>query len=157
MKIFIILIGLLAFSVVVYFFILGNVSTSKQSPGLVAGKLSACSPKPNCVCSEIEQSDSHYIAPLTISITDNNSLMLQIKSLLKEMGAEIVTEDDSYIAATFTSRLFRFVDDFEIRLDAQNNLVHVRSASRVGRSDFGVNRQRVEEFRTRLDAADKNL
>jgi len=55
----------------------------------------------------------------------------------------VVETTDTYIAATFTSKLFKFVDDFEARFDAQNNLIHLRSASREGYSDMGVNARRI--------------
>ncbi|MDQ6965890.1 MAG: DUF1499 domain-containing protein, partial [Mariprofundaceae bacterium] len=60
--------------------------------------------------------------------------------------------DDDYLHATFTSRLFRFVDDVELHRDAASGVVHIRSASRVGHSDFGVNRKRVEVIRKLLSS-----
>lgn len=69
--------------------------------------------------------------------------------------ARIVAAEERYIHAAFTSALFRFVDDVEFFLDEGTRTIHVRSASRVGYSDFGVNRRRVEEIRTRFDALKK--
>lgn len=60
------------------------------------------------------------------------------------MEGNIETESDSYIAVTFTSSFFGFVDDLEIRIDQSHDAIHVRSASRVGYSDRGVNKKRVE-------------
>ena len=54
---------------------------------------------------------------------------------------------DDYLAVTFTSSIFRFVDDLEIRIDTDQQLIHLRSASRVGRSDGGVNRKRLERLK----------
>jgi uncharacterized protein (DUF1499 family) len=62
------------------------------------------------------------------------------------MGGKIITDDGGYLHATFTSRIFRFVDDLELRLDGENGIIHLRSASRTGYSDFGVNRKRAEQF-----------
>jgi len=62
-------------------------------------------------------------------------------------GGRIEEVDDSFLHATFRSSLFRFVDDVSCRLDDENNRIHIRSASRVGYSDFGVNRKRVEQLR----------
>ena len=60
------------------------------------------------------------------------------------MGGKIEADQDGYLWAVFTSRIFRFKDDLECRLAAPENLIHVRSASRLGYSDLGVNRKRVE-------------
>jgi uncharacterized protein (DUF1499 family) len=67
-------------------------------------------------------------------------------------GARIKTVQERYIHAEFTSFLFRFVDDVEFLLDDGSKTIHVRSASRVGYSDLGVNRRRVEAIRSRFDA-----
>jgi uncharacterized protein (DUF1499 family) len=64
------------------------------------------------------------------------------------MGGEIQEEHDGYLWTTFTSRLFRFVDDVEFRMVFTDGIIHVRSGSRVGYSDLGVNRRRVEKLRT---------
>ncbi len=64
-----------------------------------------------------------------------------------ELGGAILRVDNGYLAATFKTPLFRFVDDVELRLDGTNRVIHVRSASRVGRSDLGENRKRVAELR----------
>jgi uncharacterized protein (DUF1499 family) len=64
------------------------------------------------------------------------------------MGGKIQEEHDGYLWTTFTSRLFRFVDDVEFRMVSTDGIIHVRSASRVGYSDLGVNRRRVEKLRT---------
>lgn len=66
---------------------------------------------------------------------------------IQEMGGVIHNETDDYIAATFISRIFGFVDDLEIRIDQNHRALHFRSASRVGYSDGGVNRKRVELFK----------
>lgn len=59
----------------------------------------------------------------------------------------IVTRQDRYLHATFTSRIFRWVDDVELLVDEDAGVVHFRSASRVGHSDLGVNRKRMETIR----------
>jgi len=64
---------------------------------------------------------------------------------------EIVKVTDHYIHAKFTSRLFRFVDDVEFCIDDDLKIIHVRSSSRVGYFDFGVNRRRIERIRARFD------
>jgi uncharacterized protein (DUF1499 family) len=60
----------------------------------------------------------------------------------------IITMDDHYIHAEFTSAFFRFVDDVEFYFDSEAKIIHMRSASRIGYSDFGVNRERLEKVRS---------
>jgi len=113
--------------------------------GLVDGHLRACPDKPNCVNSEAPAGDSgHAIAPL--SATDWQA----VRQAVESAGGKVVNVDDAYLHATFTSALFRFVDDVELRRDVADGLVHIRSASRVGHSDFGVNRKRVDAIRESL-------
>ncbi len=71
-----------------------------------------------------------------------------MKNSVREMGGSIQVENDSYLAATFTSSIFRFVDDLEIRVDSDQKMIHLRSASRVGHSDRGVNRERIERLKS---------
>jgi uncharacterized protein (DUF1499 family) len=67
--------------------------------------------------------------------------------ILHEKRTKIVTETSTYLHAEFTSALWRFVDDVEFSIDENAKLIHMRSASRLGRSDFGVNRKRIEDIR----------
>ena len=129
-------------------FILGAKSRNGVAPGLVNGKLSACSKKPNCVCSEIYSSeinskDTHYIQPIM------SSDIAVINSIIENMGGVLVKEKNNYFSYQFTSRIFGFVDDFEVRYDKERKIIHLRSASRVGRSDLGANRKRVEDLKHR--------
>jgi uncharacterized protein (DUF1499 family) len=71
-----------------------------------------------------------------------------MKNSVREMGGSIQVENDNYLAATFASSIFRFVDDLEIRVDKDQKIIHLRSASRVGRSDQGVNRERIERLKS---------
>jgi uncharacterized protein (DUF1499 family) len=77
-----------------------------------------------------------------------------MERLLAVLGSmkrvEIVTREEGYLHAEFTSAVFRFVDDVEFSIDDRNNVIHVRSASRLGFSDLGVNRRRVEDIRKRF-------
>jgi uncharacterized protein (DUF1499 family) len=70
-----------------------------------------------------------------------------IKETIREMGGKIQEEHNGYLRTTFTSRVFRFVDDMEFRMVSTDGMIHVRSGSRVGYSDLGVNRRRVEKLR----------
>jgi uncharacterized protein (DUF1499 family) len=123
---------------------LGHSSKSGQPPGLVSGTLAPCPDKPNCVSSEAGEDADHQIAPLDYSGTGPEEAWSKIQQVLKELGGEVAIVNDEYIAATFSSSLFGFVDDVECRLDAPQNQIQIRSASRVGHSDLGVNRKRAE-------------
>jgi len=147
MKALFIIVTVLVIAVVVIFFFLGQTSSSGKAIGLVDARLAKCSTKPNCVCSEYKQDADHYIDPIIVtkgSIADSKQVL---KNVIKEMGGKIESETDDYIAATFTSKVFRFVDDLEIRIDTESNVIHLRSASRVGHSDISVNKQRTELFK----------
>ena len=151
MKTFLLIIVLLVLAVCVYFFILGSKSKAGTAVGLTANQLSQCGSKPNCVCSEQREQGEHYIEPL--KLTQDNTLSLQqVGEVIKTAGGDVVQTSDNYLSATFASSLFGFVDDFEVRLDAEQGVLHLRSASKVGHSDFGVNRKRVEQIRTALQA-----
>lgn len=141
MKTFLILVLCLIVAIIVLMFIRGMMSKHGTALGLTDGHLYKCADKPNCVYTEDPEDQSHYLSP--ISITHPASLSI-IKDIIRTMGGTIQLQNDSYIAATFTSSLFRFVDDLEIRVDSEESLIHIRSASRVGYSDFGVNKKRVE-------------
>lgn len=135
------------FIIIVLFFILGFMSKTGKAPGLIEGKLSQCSTKPNCVCSEIKLNDEHYIEPVLVSDKNGEASLNSMKQVIQDMGGVLQSENKNYAAYQFTSEIFGFVDDLEIRLDMKQNLIHIRSASRVGYSDRGVNRTRVEKIR----------
>ena len=126
------------------FFMLGNMSKNEKPPGLLSGRLSPCPDSPNCVVSEIVDDDSHYIAPVHYPEAMAKDSLDLVKQVIQEIGGEITVEEEAYIAATFTSTFFGFVDDLECRNDKASHTIHLRSASRVGHSDFGANRKRVE-------------
>lgn len=123
-------------------------SSTKQPLGLINGQLAPCPNSPNCVSSEISASTAH-IEPLAVKV-EADEAWLCLKRALTELGGTIEKDEGRYLWATFRSKLFRFVDDVELRLDANNRLIHVRSASRVGYSDMGVNRKRIETLRERF-------
>jgi len=115
---------------------------------VVNGHLAPCPGSPNCVSSEDSLQDSH-IAPIAFTGSASDAWQTLQEQIL-EMGGQIEEVDGFFLHATFRSSLFRFTDDVSSRLDVENNCIHIRSASRVGYSDFGVNRKRVEELRRRL-------
>jgi uncharacterized protein (DUF1499 family) len=83
--------------------------------------------------------------------------MEMLKAVIGDMGGTIQTEQADYLAATFPSPLFGFVDDLEIRFNPTAGLIHMRSASRVGRGDMGVNRKRIETLKAMFMSRAKGL
>ena len=115
--------------------------------------LAPCPDSPNCVSSQAPEADrEHYIAPFSFSGEPADAWQRLKSAVLTEKRVTIVAEQDDYLHAEMRSLMFRFVDDVEFSLAADTNLIHVRSASRVGHSDFGVNRKRVERIRAAFDA-----
>jgi uncharacterized protein (DUF1499 family) len=111
----------------------------------VDGRLTACPAKPNCVNSEFSDDGEHRIAPLVVP--PGTEAMSWLREAVNAAGGTVVSEAENYLAATFTSRLFGFVDDVEFRIEPEAGLVQVRSASRAGYGDLGANRARVEAIR----------
>ena len=147
MKTFFILIPIIVVSFIFLLFALGKYSQKGHAPGLVSGSLSKCSATPNCVCSEYIDDTGHYIKPIKNPHSVELTNISIASATIQEIGGTIHNETDEYIAATFTSPLFGFVDDLEIRNDQTHGILHIRSASRVGYSDGGVNRKRIELFK----------
>lgn len=117
--------------------------------GVVDGRLAACPGRPNCVCSTVE-GVSHWIEPLLAGEAPIERLAEIIGSLPR---TQIIRQDDDYLHAEFRSELVGYTDDVEFYHDKSRGLVHVRSSSRVGYGDGGVNRARVEEIRRLYGAA----
>src|SRR5690349_9190325 len=115
--------------------------------GVKEGQLAPCKRTPNCVSSQAEPQDrEHYISPLA-----SRGTMRELRAAVEAMPrASVITAEGRYLYAEFRTRLLRYVDDVELYYDERAGVVHVRSASRLGRRDFGVNRARVEELRSRL-------
>jgi len=138
----------LAAIVVVTFAVLGWWSQRGAPAGLADGRLAPCGPAPNCACSQQgDPSDPHQVAPLARP-ADDAQARRALRDAVSALGGRIVSEQGDYLHATFSSRVFRFVDDVEFRLVPER--FEVRSASRVGYSDWGVNRRRVEALRAAL-------
>ena len=119
--------------------------------GIAEGKLAPCPKSPNCVSSQSEDKE-HYIAPIVYDQTLNKAREKLIAVVQSMQRSRIAKNEDGYIHAEFTSALFRFVDDVEFYLDDTAKTIHMRSASRVGYSDFGVNRKRMEKVRAQFTA-----
>lgn len=144
-----IVIAVIAILGVIYLATLGYISRNGKPPGLLDGKLQACPDRPNCVCSEYPDDGAGYIAPLELTAAPAASALQGVAEIVQQLGGVIVSNDDNYLAATFKSSVLGFVDDVEFRADSELGVLQVRSASRVGRSDFGANRERIENLRQR--------
>ena len=117
--------------------------------GLTDGRLSACPSSPNCVCSD-EAGTSRAIEPLLLAIEAVQAWPLVGEAVRDLPRTRVVTKSADYIHAECASNLLGFVDDLELHLRAEDAIIAVRSASRLGYSDFGVNRRRVETLRAAL-------
>ncbi|MCF8068848.1 MAG: DUF1499 domain-containing protein [Desulfobacterales bacterium] len=133
--------GLMVFAML----ILSCAPSGKRPVGMAGGKLAPCPESPNCVSSE-GSSGSNQIEPLTFT-GRSETAWIRLERIVLGMGGTIERKENDYMGITFKTTLFRFVDDMELRMDAANQLIHIRSASRVGYWDFGANRRRVEALR----------
>lgn len=127
-------------------FLLGLKSQKGEAKGLIKGRLADCGAAPNCVSSEADTQPEKLIAPLKANFRD-------VRAAIISTGGTITREQDGYLSATYMSKLFKFVDDVEVR-DAGGGLLHIRSASRTGYSDRGVNKRRVDMIRAALPATE---
>lgn len=114
--------------------------------GVVEGQLTPCPDSPNCVCSH-DTSESARIEPLpwTGEVDSTRECLLDAAETIPR--CDLYESRDDYLRFVVTSALLRFKDDLEFLISPADRCVHVRSASRVGYSDLGVNRERVEQFR----------
>lgn len=134
-------------------FLASCTGTRPENLGLEQGRFTPCPDKPNCVSSfEQKSDDEHYIDPLNSKGSSSELQSKVIKILKKQPRAEVVTVNDNYIHAEFTSLIMRYVDDIEFFFPPEGNLIHIRSASRIGHSDLGVNRKRVEMIRSAINS-----
>jgi len=115
--------------------------------GVSDSRLAPCPASPNCVASDADDSD-HAIAPLVFDGDADNAWSAARTAAAALPRTRIVEEAPGYLRAESRSALFRFVDDLELQLHADDGTIAVRSASRVGYSDLGVNRSRVEALRS---------
>jgi uncharacterized protein (DUF1499 family) len=117
--------------------------------GIASGGLVSCPSSPNCVNSTSPDL-AHKIDPLPLKGTPKAAIATLKEIIQAEPRTKIVTETDNYLYAEFTSALMGFVDDVEFYVDMPKNEIQVRSASRLGESDLGVNRKRIETIRSKF-------
>lgn len=136
--------------------LLGWIGCAGQRPtdiGVQDARLVPCPSSPNCVSSDAESGDEHGIAALPLRGTVQDGWRAARAAVAALPRTEIVQESEGYLHAECTSALVGYVDDLELHLRADEGEIAVRSASRIGYSDMGANRARVEDLRSKLEAA----
>ena len=145
--------SLLLVALVVVYFVYLSWATRQHPVREAADRvIRPCPDKPNCVSSQ-DPRPGHAIAPLPLTNDRHDSDWKRLADAIRAAGGDILVDDGSYLHAVFTSTLFRFRDDLEAMI--QENRIEMRSASRAGTSDLGVNRKRIEALRAAyLEQAD---
>lgn len=118
--------------------------------GVRGGRLKPVPSSPNAVSSQAPKGDDHAIEPLTYRGRPDAAIVALEGIIAALPRTRVVVRKDDYLHAECESALLGFVDDLEFYLPPEGGVIHVRSASRLGHSDLGVNRRRVEEIRARL-------
>jgi uncharacterized protein (DUF1499 family) len=150
------LVGTIVLSPVIWLTLLSATAKQPTNLGVVDGRLAPCPNTPNCVSTQASD-DQHQIEPIAFD-GDGDGALKRLKAAIRTIPRmQIVTETDNYLHAEATSLLFRFVDDVEFFVDRNAKVIHFRSASRVGRSDMGVNRRRMEQIRAAFQRRDADL
>lgn len=148
-----------------YLCLAGNLSAEAASPfagsvptnlGVSQGSLSPCPKSPNCVVSQ-NGDESHTIPPLAYQ-TERGTARATLLKVLSVVPRTVITqESDDYIRAESTSRLLGFVDDVEFYFPPDEPVIQMRSASRLGESDLGVNRRRLEQIRLGFQDLERDI
>ncbi len=119
-----------------------------------ANMFAPCPDSPNCV-SSLAENKKYFVEPIPYHGEKAVAQYELLEILRSFKRAHLVTIEENYIHAEFVSFIFRFVDDVEFYFDTAKKLIQVRSASRTGYSDLGVNRRRIEEIRKQFDQKEK--
>lgn len=121
-----------------------------ENIGVQNGRLAACPKRPNCVSSQGR--GKQFIDPFRFESEPEAAWQILSKVMGNHQGAHITELTDQYMHTECRTPLLGFVDDVEFYLDAQKKIIHLRSASRLGYSDLGKNRQRIEQIRQSFKA-----
>ncbi len=116
------------------------------------GQFAPCPESPNCVSTQANDT-IHGIAPILYNADSKTAHKRLLKIIHSLPRTQVVADKEGYVHAQFTSRILRFVDDVEFYFGVEAGKIHFRSASRVGRSDLGVNRKRMEDIRSLFASA----
>ena len=151
MKTFLLIAVVLLLLALTYFYYLGIRSQTGSAKGLVDGRLAPCPDTPNCICTEYPDDTAHFTQPLSLDAINKEDISHAVQQAIQHTGGEIINTTENTVTATYTSSIFRYVDDFEVRIDKAAAQLHIRSASRVGRSDLGANIKRVNAFKQAIN------
>jgi uncharacterized protein (DUF1499 family) len=121
--------------------------------GVTDGRLAPCPNSPNCVSTQAER-ESQRMPPLVYRGTREEARRRLLRVIESLPRTKIVANEPDYLAVEFRSRIFRFVDDVEFLFDDRERVIHFRSASRIGYSDLGANRSRMEGIARAFAAAE---
>lgn len=120
-----------------------------ETLGLRNGRLAPCPDKPNCLCSD-DGRKGHFAEPLAFTGPPGEA-WARLRGVIENYPrTKIVTDTGDYMHSEFTVSIFGFVDDVEFHLRPDQGIIAVRSASRLGYSDLGVNRRRLDRIRRML-------
>ncbi|MGR8933952.1 MAG: DUF1499 domain-containing protein [Gammaproteobacteria bacterium] len=126
--------------------------STTQAAAAAEKKLPLCPNSPNCVSSQATDA-GHVIAPFKFTVAAE-SAWEALKNALRSQTRTVITADTGEsLHAEASSLIFRFVDDIDALLDREAQLIHIRSASRTGYYDLGVNRKRIEALRSEMRKA----
>jgi uncharacterized protein (DUF1499 family) len=134
--------------------LLGCSGMKPDNLGVKDGHLAPCPETMNCV-SSVSADKDHFVLPLSYSSSISESMADLKKIILQMRRSKIIIENDHYLSVEFRSAIWRFIDDVEFSFDDVAQIIHVRSASRMGKYDFGINRKRIEMIRTAWNSRGK--
>ncbi len=128
----------------------------RPETGLTNGRFAPCPDSPNCV-SSMASDGRRAIEPIAYKGTRDRARQVMLSVIQSMKRSRIISDSENYMHAEFRSLIFRFVDDAEFFFPENTGVIHMKSASRTGYSDFGVNRKRLEKIRRRFQAAFSDL
>lgn len=140
------------FILLIVFININLVACSEKSPGGInsaAEAIPLCPDSPNCVSSDASDKE-HQVAPYLLAVSGETFWTIVPEVIEQQPGCAIVRQTQDFLHAQCRSAFFRFIDDLKLELRTEQNMIAVYSASRLGYSDFGVNRERIESLRTAL-------
>lgn len=141
-------------AIIIAVVLIGCTGSRPARLGVMSGKFIPCPDSPNCVCSQ-DPVHSRSIEPLIYKGPPEEARTRLLGVIQGMKQAKVVTDQERYLHVEFTSEVFRFVDDAEFFVDDTQKVIHMRSASRLGHYDFGVNRKRMETIREMFNKSAK--
>ena len=128
--------------------VLAKLSQTVPHPSYVRGPLPKCPDSPNCISSE-----NGGFEPIAIHYAGPELIWTELQKTITAQGGQLAEVRPDYLWATFKTPFFGFIDDVEARIDAEDHVIHLRSASRVGHYDFGANRKRLLNLKAQMQVS----